>query len=115
MGDWALLEWAMGGQAPLRWAKDGVGLSATWSLLCDLQVAGTDFGSHQEARGRHGLPPLGACELAPAATLSAQRLAKKKKKKCTATEHHTFLLSLRWEHTCPAATTAKRYVQHPNK
>ena len=40
--DGALLEQAISGQAPLVWAKGIRGLSATWCLLHDLQVAGTD-------------------------------------------------------------------------
>ena len=35
-GDWVLLMKAMGGQAPLAWAKGIRGLSVTWCLLCDL-------------------------------------------------------------------------------
>ena len=42
MGDRALLVQATGGKAPLVWAKDSRGLSVTWCLLHDLQVAGTD-------------------------------------------------------------------------
>ena len=61
-----------------------------------------------EARGRCGLPPLGASKLAPLAVQSSQGLAKKKKKKeGTATTHHTLLLSGPWEHTSAAAATAK--------
>ena len=43
---------------------------------------------------------------------SPQGLAKKKKKR--ATKHHTLLLSLPWEHTRPAAATAKRSGQCPD-
>ena len=43
----SLLVQDKGGQEPLVWAKDRVGLSVTWCLLCDLQaVAGTDLSSH---------------------------------------------------------------------
>ena len=45
-GDWALLVQTTGGQAPLVWAKGIRGLSATWCLLHDLEVAWTDSGSH---------------------------------------------------------------------
>ena len=45
-GDWAFLVQAMSGQAPLVWAKGIRGLSATWCLLHNLQVAGTDSGGH---------------------------------------------------------------------
>ena len=46
VGDWVLLVQATGGQAPLVWAKSSRRLSAMWYLLHDLQVAGTDLGSH---------------------------------------------------------------------
>ncbi len=68
-----------------------------------------------EARGRHGLPPLGACEWAlPTAPVTSGVGKKKKKKEGTATRHHTLLLSPSWEHTCPAAATAKCSGQHPD-
>ena len=59
-----------------------------------------------EARGRRGLPPLGACEEAPPVTPVTPGVAKKEKKGI-ATKHHMLLLSLPWEHTHPAAATAK--------
>jgi len=44
---------------------------------------------------------------------SPQELAKKKKRgHCI--KHHVLLLSLPWEHTCPAATTAKHSGQRPD-
>ena len=43
-GDEALLVQSSGGQAPIVWAKGMRGLSATWCLLHDPQVAGTDCG-----------------------------------------------------------------------
>ena len=63
------------------WAKDSGGLSATWCRLCDLQVAGTDSCGPLEARGRHGLAPLGACEWAPPVAPITSGVSKKKKKK----------------------------------
>ena len=45
-GDGTLLVWAMGGQAPLAWAKVSRGLSMTWHLLNGLQVVGANHGSH---------------------------------------------------------------------
>ena len=39
-----LLVQATGGQAPIVWAKGIRGLSVTWCLFHDLQVAGTDCG-----------------------------------------------------------------------
>ena len=67
-----------------------------------------------ETRERHGLPPLGACEWAPtvAPVISGVGKKKKKKKISTATEYYPLLLSLPWEHTCPAAATAKHSGQH---
>ena len=59
-----------------------------------------------EAKGRHGLPSLGACEWAPPAA-SATSAVGKKKKEGTATKHHTLLLSPPWELTRPAAASAK--------
>ena len=60
-----------------------------------------------EARGMSGLPPLGACEWAPPAIPITLGVGKKRKKEGTATKHQRLLLSLPWEHTCPAAATAK--------
>ena len=63
-----LLVQATGGLAPLVWAKGSRRLSATWGLLCDLQVAGMDIDSLLRGqREKCGLPPLGACEWAPPA------------------------------------------------
>lgn len=73
-----------------------------------------------EARGRYGLPPLGACEWAPPAVPVTSGVSKKKKKKRekkkegTGTKHHTLLLSPSWEHTRPAAATAKGSGQRLN-
>ena len=57
-----------------------------------------------EARGRHGFPPMGVCEWAPTLTLV---ISGDGKKEGTVTKHYTLWLSLPWEHTCPAASTAK--------
>ena len=76
-----LLVQAMGGWAPLVWTKGSRGLSETWCFLCDLQATGTDLVVISEARGRHGLPPLGNCEWAPPAAQITSRVSKKKKKK----------------------------------
>ena len=45
MGDQVFLVQAMGDQEPLVWTKGSMGLSATWCLLRDLQVAGMDCNS----------------------------------------------------------------------
>ena len=72
---------AMGVWAPLVWAKSSMELSATWYLLCDPQATRTDCRSHLQGQGRHGLPPLGACEWAQPAALVTSGVSKKKKKK----------------------------------
>ena len=66
-----------------------------------------------KVRGRLGLPQLGACEWVPPANSLPQGLAKRKKEG-TATKHHILLCSLPWEHSCPAAATAKCSGQHPD-
>ena len=104
---------ATGGQAPLVWAKGIRGLSRTWYLLQDLQVAGTEHGGCQEARGRSGFPPLGACEWAPPATPGHLR-SWQKRKEVPANKHHTLLLSLPCKYTHPASATAKCFGQHPD-
>ena len=60
-----------------------------------------------EARGRRGLPLLGSCEWALPVTPVTSGIGKKRKKEGTATKHHMLLLSLPWDHTHPAAATAK--------
>ena len=66
-----------------------------------------------EKRGRCGFPPLGTCEWAPPATPVISGVGKRKKEG-TATKHHTLLTSLPWEHTRPAAATAKCSEGHPD-
>ena len=61
------------------WTKGSRGLSETWCFLCDLQATGTDLVVISEARGRHGLPPLGTCEWAPPAALVTSGVSKKKR------------------------------------
>ena len=58
-----------------------------------------------EARGRHGLSTLGACEWAPPAAPVTSGVGKRKKKKGIATKHHTLLHSRPWEYIHPAAVT----------
>ena len=59
MGDCVLLVQATRGQAPLVWAK-GIGeLSSTWCLLCDLQAAGTNGGSHLRGQREAWPAPTG--------------------------------------------------------
>ena len=65
-----------------------------------------------EARRRHGLLPLGACEWAPPETLITSGTGKKKKEDTT-TKHHTLLLSLPLERTRPEAATAKHSGKCP--
>ena len=79
--DWAALAQATSGEKPLACLVETVrflyrlpvarhllcglralGLSAMWCLLQDLRVGGQTAVVVSEARGKHGLPPLGACE-----------------------------------------------------
>ena len=69
---------ATGGQAPIVWAKGIRWLSGASCTIYRWQ--GQTAVIISEARGRCGLPPLGACEWAPPATQSPQGLAKKKKR-----------------------------------
>ena len=61
IGDWALLVQATGGQAPLVWAKGSRGLRCAVSYVIYRRQERTVV-VVSEARGSHGLPPLGACE-----------------------------------------------------
>ena len=68
-----------------------------------------------ETREWHGMTPLRACEWAPSVTSVTSGLGKKRKKKeGTTTKHHPLLLTLPWEHICPAAATAKHSGKHPD-
>ena len=80
IGDWAHLMQATSGWAPLVWAEGNGWLRMTWCLLHDLQVAGTDCGSHlggQREAWPDNLGPMIGLHLRPQ---SPQGLAKKKKK-----------------------------------
>lgn len=57
-----------------------------------------------DSRGGHGPPPLGVCELAP---LVAPVTSEGTTEEGIVTEHHLLLLLHPWEHTRPAAATAK--------
>lgn len=57
--------------------------------------------------------PLGKCQWAPPVTPITSGVGKKRKKEGNANKHHMLLLSLPWDHTCPAATTAKCSEWHP--
>ena len=74
------------------------------SLLHDLQAAGTNHSSHLRNQRGCSLPPLGICEQAPPIAPITSEVSKGEG---TATMHHPLLLSLPWEHTCPASATAK--------
>ena len=58
-GHLALLAQATGGQAPIVWAKGIRGLIVMRCLLNDLQVAGTDCGSHLRGKGEMWLAITG--------------------------------------------------------
>ena len=79
-GDWALFVLAVGGWAPLMWA--GVmGGTVQHSASCVIyRWQGQTAVDFSEARGRCGLPPLGACEWPHLQSQSPQGLAKKKKR-----------------------------------
>jgi len=53
------------------------------------------------------LATTGSCEWAPNCNPSHHSDWQKRKNKGTATKHHMLLLSFPWEHTHPAAATAK--------
>ena len=107
-GDEALLVQATSGQAPVVWAKGIRELSATWCLLYDLQVAVADCGGHLRGQREARLATTGGLRVGSTSHPSHLRgFQKRKKKEGIATKRHTLLLSLPWEHTHPAATTAK--------
>ena len=54
-----LLVQATSGQAPTVWAKGIKGLTATWCLLHDLQVTGTDCGSYLRGQREVSLATTG--------------------------------------------------------
>ena len=110
MGDQMPLVRAMGGQAPFVWTKGSRELGATWRLLHNLQVVGTNHSSHFRNQREDGLPPLGVCEQAPPAAPVTSEVGKKEG---TETEHHPLMLSHPWKHTHPAAATAKCSRQCP--
>ena len=106
-----LLVWALSGQAPLLWLRAEGVLSTMRCLLHDLQVAGRNHSSYLRNQRGCGLPPLGMCEQAsPGAPVTSEVV----KKKGTATKHHPCLVSHPWEHTHPAAATAKVSGQRPH-
>ena len=79
--------------APPTWAKHD-GASFVWS---------TGNGGKPERDG-HGPQPLGIHEQAPLAAPVTSEIGAEK---AIATKHQPLLLSLPWEHTCSAITTAK--------
>ena len=62
------------------------------------------------SRGQSGPLPLGVHEQAPLAALVTSRVSEEG----TVTEHYLLVLSHPWEHTRPAAATAKRSKQYPH-
>ena len=109
-----LLVQATGGQGPLVWAKGIRWLSVTWCLFHDLQGGGTDHGSCLRGQREAWLATTGG--LCVGSTCNPNHLSgwQKRNKEGNATKHHTLLLSLLWEHTCPAAATAKHARWHPD-
>ena len=92
---------ALGGEKPLAWATEDqvllVQVTGGWHLLCGLRRArgqeqcgascmiykwqGLTMVIISEARGRHNLSPLGACEWALPVALVTSGVDKKKKKR----------------------------------
>ena len=64
-----------------------------------------------DSRGGHGPPPLGVPEQA---ALAVPITSEDTTEEGIVTEHHLLLLSLSWEHTRPAAATAKCPGQCPH-
>ena len=64
-----------------------------------------------DSRGGHGPPPLGIPEKK---SLAVPTTSEGTTEKDIAMEHHLLLLLLPWEHTCPAAATAKHSGQCPD-
>ena len=64
-----------------------------------------------DSRGGHGPPPLGIPEQK---SLAAPATSEGTTEKDIVTEHHLLLLLLPWEHTRPAAATAKNSGQCPD-
>ena len=93
-GDKALLVQATGGQAPIVWAKGIRGLSATWCLLHDPQVAGTGCGCCLRGQREAWLATTGGLGVGSTSDPSYLRGCQKRKKEGIATKHHTLLLSL---------------------
>ena len=99
-GDWALFVLAVGGWAPLMWAgvMGGTVQHSASCVICRWQgQTAVDF---SEARGRCGLPPLGACEWPHLQSQSPQGLAKKKKGHCNQAPHVVALMSLETHLPC---------------
>ena len=84
------------------------GLS-TWGASCMVyRWQGQTAMLISDSRGRRGLPPLGVREHLPRA---GPKTSEGTTEEGTVTEHHLLLLSFSWEHTCPAASTAKHSRQ----
>lgn len=60
----------------------------------------------------HHWGPVSGLHQQPPKPQELPKKKKKKKKEGIATRHHTLLLSLPWEHTCPAGATAKQSGWH---
>ena len=88
--------WAMGGWAPLVWAKGKGRLSVAWSLLPALQVVGTNHSSHFRNQREVWPATTGggvSCENAPPVALVTSDIGKKEG---TATKHHLLLILSPW-------------------
>ena len=86
-----------------RWRRLPCRLSGTGCLLHGLQVAGANS-VISNFKGRCGPPPLGVLEQAPPTASVTSEVGPEEG---TATEYQPLLPSLPWEHTWPAAASAK--------
>ena len=85
-------------------------LSRTGCFLHGLQVVGQTTAVISDSKGGHGPLPLGIPEQESCVVPTTSEGTTEED---TATEHHQLLLSLPWEHTSPAAATAKCSGQCP--
>ena len=87
------------------------GLSRTRCFLHGLQEAGANHCSYLWLQRWECPAPLAVHEQTP---LSAPFTSRVPQEEGTVTEHHLLVLSYLWEHTRPAAATAKCSGQYPH-
>ena len=77
-------------------------------------MAGTDCGSHLIGQREAWFATTGGLWVGSTYDPNHLRDWQKRKKEGAATKHHTLLLPLPWDHTCPAAATDKHSGWHPD-